>query len=165
MHDKKDLRSLLSVMEKDWETYDKAKLQHMWKDVKLVRFMVKFSLCSTMGSVITHTACRLLVTAFSKNEASNDTNARLLLLSSEFFYDTEKSPNYEITWISQFIASSLGAFAFSNLDGFFIFTIFHLCAQLRILKLDIQNLVAKSKKKLFISELRPIIQRHLELKG
>lgn len=149
------------MMEKDWETDDKIKQQEMWKDVGLVRFMVRFSLWSATGSAITQAACVLVVINFYQNETLN--TSKLLMVSSEFFYDTESSPAYELTWIFQLIASCLGAFAFANLDGFFIFAIFHLCAQLRILQMDIQNMIVRSKKQTFMTLLRQVVKRHLYL--
>ncbi|XP_011882801.1 PREDICTED: uncharacterized protein LOC105570306, partial [Vollenhovia emeryi] len=55
-------------------------------------------------------------------------------LQSYYFYDITKSPQYELTFISQAIVMILGIMSYSGIDNFLGLLIFHICGQLDILK-------------------------------
>ncbi|XP_011861760.1 PREDICTED: odorant receptor 23a isoform X2 [Vollenhovia emeryi] len=59
---------------------------------------------------------------------------RPMPLQSYYFYDITKSPQYELTFISQAIGIVLAIMAYSGIDNFLGLLIFHICGQLDILK-------------------------------
>lgn len=152
-------------MARDWEVKEKTELYEMMKELKLVRFAVKFCVTSGMGTILFYTLYKLhLINYFQKKEDLSDSKIRPLYYSSKFFFNTLSSPLFEFIWISQFITTILTGLVYINYDGFFIISVFHLCGQLRILKLEVQNLVAKSKYQTFSKTIKLIVQRHIQLK-
>ncbi|XP_011861764.1 PREDICTED: odorant receptor 10a-like isoform X1 [Vollenhovia emeryi] len=59
---------------------------------------------------------------------------RPLPLQSYYMYDITKSPQYELTFISQAICIVLSVMCYSGIDNFLGLLIFHICGQLDILK-------------------------------
>lgn len=147
-------------MEHDWEVKDALKLQEMSKNLKLIQFFVKGSMALAEVTVALNAVVRIILINFDKKNSTE----KLLFLSSKFFYDTNQSPTYEITWFGQLLAGILAGVVFINYDSFFVITVFHLCSQLSILKMDIRDLVNQSKKQTFLKALHPIVRRHLQLK-
>lgn len=67
--------------------------------------------------------------------ASNITDqGRPMFLQSYYIYDVTKSPQYELTFISQAIYIIIGIMSYTSIDNFLGLLIFHICGQLDILK-------------------------------
>lgn len=146
-------------MEENWKIKDAVKRHEMRKNLKLTKFIVIFCLASVETSVALYTLIRLLTINFEENSSD-----KLLFLSSKFFYDTNNSPAYEVTWMCQLMATILAGIVFMNYDAFFIITVLHLSSQFSVLKMDIKDLVVKSNKEnMFTEALKAVVQRHLQL--
>lgn len=150
-------------MIQDWTFIEEeSKRYKMIKNQRIARFIVKFTLVLVWSSCVFYTLRKLLLNYLSRsNEILDD---KLLFLSSKFFFDIQRSPIYEIIWLGQVISTILSVCIYISYDAFFIILVFHLCAQLSILKLNIRNLVSLSRKETFTEMLETIVERHLQLK-
>lgn len=147
-------------MEEDWRAVeDEAKRNEMSKNLKFVTFIAKFCLTSVVTTVSIYTMIQLLFIDFDKNSKNKP-----LYVPSTFFYETQSRPIYEITWVSQLMATYMTGIVYMNYDAFFIILVMHLCGQLNVLKLNIKDLVLQSKKQTFNKTIEAIVQRHLQLK-
>ncbi|XP_023246055.1 odorant receptor 22c-like [Copidosoma floridanum] len=82
----------------------------------------------------------------------------LLAVKNKMSFET-----YRLIWIMQFFAAIISAAAFTSFDGFFIFSILHLCAQLLNLQLSIRNISRKSKQRSFVKLITVLVNRHIHL--
>lgn len=164
----KEFGNLLKLMEDDWKISEATKRKKMSKNLSYFRFIQKFSLIGVVAMISLYSVVQLLNTSAElpeSNETLNSTKIRVYYIQSIFFFNAEKNPNFQITWIMQCYATMWSAIAFINYDGIFFITVLHLCAQLSILKMDIRNLVSLSEKQGFDRTIKPIVQRHQQLKG
>lgn len=63
-----------------------------------------------------------------------------LLLQTYYLRDTTESPYFEIVFVAQTAVVVLGAFSYTGIDNFLGLMIFHICAQMEILKTRLLNL-------------------------
>lgn len=155
-------------MEDDWKISEVTKRKKMLINLGYFKFIQKFSLIGVVAMINLYTIKQLLalmVDSPESNEISNNSNVQIQYLKSQFFFNVEKSPNFEVTWGMQYFFTLWSAIAFINYDGFFYITVLHLCAQLSILRMDVRNLVSLSKEQGFDVTIKPIVERHLQLKG
>lgn len=87
-------------------------------------------------------------------------HGRLLPLQAYYFYDTEKSPQFELTLGIQAATMFLGAITYTSVDAFLALTIFHICGQLENFRYRLANLVSCKD---FDSALRDNVQTHIRL--
>ena len=96
-----------------------------------------------------------------------DYGDRHLLVQSYFPYDYSKSPNYEITHVSQLIAGFFVGMSVSIPDNYFAALVFHASAQFEILGTHIENFIREDKKALrarnFNTKLGYFVGRHVHL--
>lgn len=157
--------NLLNIMSEEWKVKDDYKRREMQKNQRLVRIMAKLCVGSVVASSIFYTVFKIYsVGLLQKNDVSDDSNVRPLLLSSKFFFKIESAPVYVIIALCQFLSSIILGFIYGCYEGLFIIFIFHLCSQLKILKIDVKNLINQSKKQTFASAVKPIIDTHSRLK-
>ncbi|XP_011698563.1 PREDICTED: odorant receptor 13a-like isoform X2 [Wasmannia auropunctata] len=83
-----------------------------------------------------------------------------MLAQTHYVYDVTKSPQYELTFISQIICITLAMIIYSGIDNFFGLLILHICGQLDILKNRLTNL---DKYINYHEILKSCITRHLRL--
>lgn len=149
----------MKSMSEDWkETLDKTKRRHMLKDLKFVRVLVKFSVYAAVASVFL-IGFNAIYDSFRVKDANKP-----LVISSEFFFNTESSPIYEIVWLGQFIACVIVAVVLNIYNGFFIISVNHLCAQLVTLGIDIKNILSQSTAQTSDHKIKLVVQKHLQLK-
>jgi len=67
---------------------------------------------------------------------------RLLPLQTYYFYDTDKSPYFEFTFIVQALTISLAAITYTSVDSFLGLTIFHVTGQLENFRYQLINLIS-----------------------
>lgn len=152
-------------MEEDWKVEDIDKRNLMLKSIKFPKFMVKFTFLSVAGSGFTYTIYRLAYIKFYKSDQTlNQAHIRLSYVESEFFFNTQSSPIYELVWGSQCVAIAMAVLPYAVYESFFVVLVYHLSTQLSVLRLDIKNLLSQSKKQTFPSALNLIVRRHLYLK-
>ncbi|KAI4497886.1 hypothetical protein M0802_007002 [Mischocyttarus mexicanus] len=84
---------------------------------------------------------------------------RNLLFRAYFPYDTQISPNYELTFIAQLIAAFYAATSYTAVDTFIAMLVLHICGQLSNLKRDLINLQSRTSNE-FKIKLSYIVEKH-----
>lgn len=64
-----------------------------------------------------------------------------LPLQTYYFYDTDKSPQFELTFLVQTITLSLAGIIYTSVDAFLGLVIFHICGQLENFRHRLGNLI------------------------
>jgi hypothetical protein len=164
----KDLNYLVIKIAEDWRESGKEKQRIMWTNVKFSRGIILGCVILSNGTVIAYAIERILVLDFSPSVLDymdNESTTRHMFYLSKFFFETKESPIFEICWIFQLIGSILGANTFSSFDGFFIFSILHLCGQIANLQMDFKEVINQSRKtkQEFAESLGSIVKRHNQL--
>ncbi|EFN70671.1 hypothetical protein EAG_03860, partial [Camponotus floridanus] len=82
-------------------------------------------------------------------------------LQSYYFYDTDKSPQFELTYLTQVIGMFLAVVIYTSVDSFLGLVIFHICGQLenfrsRLISLDAGNEFNKTLSNNVVTHLRLI---------
>lgn len=144
-------------MATDWEIKDKIKRAEMLETQKFVVLILKASYISGIPYVAFYFVKEALVNMGLPREE------RKLCVSSEFYFDTQSFPIYEIVWVCQGFVGGLFDFFIIVYDGLFIAVLLHLCTQLKILKMDIKSLTMTPGDSTFNNSIKSIVQRHLEL--
>jgi len=85
---------------------------------------------------------------------------RLLPLQAYYFYNTDKSPYFELTLVVQALTISLSAITYTSVDAFLGVAIFHLTGQLENFRFQLLNLVSRDD---FCNALHTNVQTHLRL--
>ncbi|KYM88527.1 hypothetical protein ALC53_03010 [Atta colombica] len=83
-----------------------------------------------------------------------------LPLQTYYFYDTDKSPQFELTLVIQAITIFLAAITYTSVDAFLGLTILHICGQLENYRSRLINLVSCKD---FNNALRSNVIAHLRL--
>lgn len=83
-----------------------------------------------------------------------------LPLQTYYFYDTDPSPQFELTFLTQVITISLAAIIYTSIDAFLGLVILHICGQLENFKHRIVNLISCKD---FNNALRNSVMTHLRL--
>lgn len=152
-------------MIEDWKVDEKVKLHIMLKNQRLMRLVVKFSIPACIVSCLIFVYFRSLsLYNFKSVDESDVLISRPLFYKANFFFDVEKSPIYEIIYFNQTSHAFTVGLSFICYNSLIIISILHLCDQLRILKLDIENLTTQSKNKSYQIKIKEIVQRHFQLK-
>jgi len=85
---------------------------------------------------------------------------RTLPLQTYYFYDTDKSPQFELTFLVQAMTIFLAAITYTSVDAFLGLTILHICGQLENFR---RRLISLSSRKNFDCALRDSVIAHLRL--
>ncbi|EFN70661.1 hypothetical protein EAG_03850, partial [Camponotus floridanus] len=85
---------------------------------------------------------------------------RTLPLQTYYFYDTDKSPQFELTLLVQAMTIFLAAITYTSVDAFLGLTILHICGQLENFR---RRLISLSSRKDFDCALRNSVIAHLRL--
>lgn len=83
-----------------------------------------------------------------------------LPLQTYYFYDTDKSPQFELTYIIQAMTIFLAAVTYTSVDAFLGLTVLHICGQLENFRCRLVSLVSCKD---FNSALRNNVIAHLRL--
>ncbi|KAK1133298.1 hypothetical protein K0M31_011114 [Melipona bicolor] len=160
---KKALTLLLSQMLDDWtEPIANRDRQTMMKNAKISR-MISI-VCSTLTYFMLLAFISLQIWSNMQNASETDLGG--LLHPATFPYDTNKSPNFEITWLGQFIGTVLTAICYSCFDTFLAVLVLHLCGQLTVLRVALEDLANSTKCNNYTSfheRLGIIVNRHNQL--
>ncbi|XP_058808730.1 odorant receptor 13a-like [Phymastichus coffea] len=144
------LNQLVLSMFNDWTSPKTNKeLLVMWKNARRGRLMSIIIILLAEGTVIAYFVAAVY---FNYNAYARQTNPennvtekfRPLYLKADFFYDVQKSPVFEITWIFQCFSTIFAASSFSAVDAFFAVLVLHLCGQLNNLKENLKSLLLSS---------------------
>ncbi|KAK9309153.1 hypothetical protein QLX08_001110 [Tetragonisca angustula] len=160
---KKALTLLISQMLDDWtEPIANHDRQTMMRNAKISR-MISI-VCSTLTYFMLLAFISLQIWSNMQNASEADLGG--LLHPATFPYDTNKSPNFEITWLGQFMGTVLTAICYSCFDTFLAVLVLHLCGQLTVLRLALEDLANSTKctnYTRFHEQLGIIVNRHNQL--
>ncbi|XP_012538923.3 odorant receptor 63a [Monomorium pharaonis] len=131
----------------------------MIKRARITRILAILGYFMMLMSLI---LCTILpIFGISMRYLTNETDpSKLLPLQSYYIYDKNKSPFYEVSYITQSLGITISGGIYSNVDSFFSVLVFHVCGQLEILKMRINNL---DKFKNFEIALSHSVQNHIRL--
>jgi len=114
-----------------------------------------------MMAIASCTAVIIPIYGISLRYVTNITDSnKPLLLQAYYVYDVTKSPQYEITFVAQTIATLIGIMPYTGVDNFLSLLVFHISGQLDILRNHITHL---DKVANFTNTLRICIRHHVEL--
>ncbi|KAH0954327.1 OrU20, partial [Eciton burchellii] len=136
----KGMIDVLKMMEQDWATSRIKKERNiMIEKAQITRLIVTCAfviifVCATFAII-------LPVFGISMRGLSNITDpGKLLPLPSYYVYDVTKSPQYELTYISQSVSMCMAIMPYTGIDNFLGLLVLHICGQLDILKSRLENL-------------------------
>ncbi|XP_018303742.1 uncharacterized protein [Mycetomoellerius zeteki] len=157
---RKVLLSIVNMMAEDWMAYKLDRERNvMIKHARIARLIMM------IGYVIMFLSC------FTTNilpffgiqivYATNSTDRRKLLpLETYHFYDTDKSPQFELTFLIQAMTILFTTIIYMSVDIFLIVIILHICGQLENFRCRLINLISCKN---FNKILNDIVATHLRL--
>ncbi|XP_011695994.1 PREDICTED: uncharacterized protein LOC105454807 [Wasmannia auropunctata] len=157
---KKDLEPVINMIVEDWLRTKTAQERNiMIKHARYARTMVIF------GCIMMVIALVVVIIApcfgYTMRYLTNLTDpGRPMLVQTYYLRDITETPYYEIVIAAQATANLMAAISYTGLDTFLCLLVFHICAQLEILKNRLLNL---DSFKNFSTGLSFIIQDHLRL--
>ncbi|XP_051164864.1 uncharacterized protein LOC127283812 [Leptopilina boulardi] len=162
---KEELKSLVVAISDDWnnkKTEEERLI--MWNMARLARKISIFCTFLSQGTVVGHTLSEISILINDRFQSPSGNFTYRSYLISYFPYDTKSSPIFELTWLSQFLATFLSTITYSGVHSFFAVLVMHLCGQFNILKIQITATINKITHERRINDFqkiyRQIIQRH-----
>lgn len=131
----------------------------MMKQARIARRLVQ------LGCIIMVSAIVIIIIppcfGYSMRYLTNVTDpGKPLLLQTYYFQDTTQSPYFEIAFVAQAAAVVMAAFSYTGIDNFLGLIVFHICAQMEILK---ERFLSLKEYKDFNIGLSTNVQNHLRL--
>ncbi|XP_058802884.1 odorant receptor 82a-like [Phymastichus coffea] len=169
---RKDLDVLIAAMIEDWKVVknhaEKLIMRRNAKISYLISIVIFWVVGSTVATFFALNCYKRIKEsqAFRMGKVNASERIRPMYMLSKFPYDAQKSPYYEITWICQILSAVSAATVFASITGFFVSIIFHLCAQLELLRERFKYLLARAALNESGNEhliLSPIVERHMYL--
>ncbi|XP_072752173.1 odorant receptor 10-like [Anoplolepis gracilipes] len=154
------LLSIVKMMTEDWMTPKiKTERDVMVKRAQTARIIViiGYILMIFMFILIIVLPCFGLSYRHLTNLTDRD---RPLPLSTYYFYDTDKSPQFELTFFVQATTIFLAVIPYTSVDAFLGIVVFHICGQLENFE---RRLVSLTSCKDFDSALRDNMRAHIRL--
>ncbi|XP_011879043.1 PREDICTED: odorant receptor 43a-like isoform X2 [Vollenhovia emeryi] len=157
---KEDLTSVVSMVVADWvRTKTEDERDTMIKQARFARRIVVF------GCIMMVLAIIIIVIppcfGYSMRYLTNVTDpGQPLLLQTYYFRDMTQSPYFEIAFVAQTAAVIMAAFSYTGIDNFLGLVVFHICAQMEILRTRFTNL---HEYKDFNLGLSTNVQNHMRL--
>ncbi|KAJ8687017.1 hypothetical protein QAD02_022811, partial [Eretmocerus hayati] len=149
------LRKLVNLIYHNWMgTTKESELDIMKKYAERSRLfsIACVSLCE--GTVISYTLRAIIISQSGRN-------VNTMYFPGFFPYDTLSSPNYEVTWTLQMIATFFAAGTFASVDSFIITSMFHLCGQLKNLQNILREIGSDEiQQHSFTRLLSDIVEKH-----
>ncbi|XP_039307768.1 odorant receptor 13a isoform X2 [Solenopsis invicta] len=154
------LLSIINMMEEDWIALKTdAERNVMIKRARTARMIV---ICGCVLMIMAFTSIIVFpIFGVPFRRLTNITDRdKPLPLQTYYFYDTDKSPQFEITLVIQAITIFLAAVTYTSVDAFLGLTVLHICGQLENFKYRLDNLISCKD---FNSALRSNVIIHLRL--
>ncbi|XP_018376865.1 PREDICTED: uncharacterized protein LOC108770068 [Trachymyrmex cornetzi] len=154
------LWSIMNMIAEDWMAFKlDGERNVMIKRAQIARFiMIIGYVLAIIGflSVIVPPYFGIQI-MYAKNFSNR---SKLLPLETFHFYDTDKSPQYELTFFIHIITTLLAAIIYMSIDMLLILIILHICGQLENFKYRLLSLVSYKN---FNKVLNNVIATHLRL--
>lgn len=141
-----------------------------WMNVKTdkeLRVMIKRARYARIITIIGYTfmfvgiGLLVLLPCFGKTvRYVTGDSSKPLPLQTNYYYNTDRSLNYELTFVAQTVMCIMAAASYSGVDNLFGLLMFHLCSQMENLK---EKLINMRQYKSFKSGLNFIIKDHTRL--
>ncbi|KYN43792.1 Odorant receptor 43a, partial [Trachymyrmex septentrionalis] len=131
---KKELEPVINMIVEDWlRTKTVQERDTMVKQARIARIMVMF------GCTMMTLACIILIIppcfGYTTRYLTNLTDpGRPMLVQTYYFRDITETPLYEIVISAQAISIIMAAISYTGVDTFLCLLVFHICAQMEILK-------------------------------
>ncbi|XP_011704774.1 PREDICTED: uncharacterized protein LOC105460031 [Wasmannia auropunctata] len=156
----RDVLSIVNMMAEDWIAFKLNKERNvMIKRARTARFIVIIGYVFALIGFFTITIAPYF--DIQATYVGNSTDRRKLLpIETYHFYDTNKSPQFELTYLVQVITLSLAGVIYTLIDAFLGLVIFHICGQLENFRYRLINLPSCKN---FNKVLNNIISTHLRL--
>ncbi|KAF3054315.1 Odorant receptor 186 [Nylanderia fulva] len=154
------LSSIINMIAEDWLSLkQRAERDVMRKRASNTRlFMLSLFITFILAYVL------VIVTTYFDIPLRPLTNLtdqnKLLPFQTYYLYDTDKSPQFELTFFIQAIALFQALMIHYGVHTFLVFMIFHICGQLENFKNQIFNLLSSKE---FNTALSSIVMTHLRL--
>ncbi|XP_011706036.1 PREDICTED: uncharacterized protein LOC105461232 [Wasmannia auropunctata] len=154
------LMSIINMMAEDWMAFKLDRERDvMIKQAQTARFIMIIGYIVTIMGFVTVTVPPYFgIQILYATNFSNRT--KLLPLETFHFYDTDKSPQYELTFFIHIVTTLLAAIIYMSVDIFLVLIILHICGQLENLKCRLVSLVSCKN---FNKVLNNIVATHLRL--
>ncbi|XP_011704775.1 PREDICTED: uncharacterized protein LOC105460032 [Wasmannia auropunctata] len=152
--------SIINMMAEDWMSFKLNKERDvMIKRARIARLIMMIGYVFTLMGFVTVTVPAYF--GIQTTYAGNSTDrSKLLPIKTYHFYNTDKSPQFELTFFIQSITALLAATIYVSVDIFLILMILHICGQLENFKCRLINLPSCKN---FNKTLNNIISTHLRL--
>nr|QHN69110.1 odorant receptor 23 [Sirex noctilio] len=163
-YNSKVLRSMLAHIAEDWMTpKSKREREVMLKNAKIARMLSIGGIFLIMVSLGLYIFIHVIVN-LQPGTRNGTVSRRQLLYQAYFPFDTDKTPNYELTCIVQSVAAMYTATSYSGIDTFLAMLVLHLCAQFTNLQFTLKNLVTEHGTEIeFRKNLAIIVNKHERL--
>ncbi|KYM88526.1 Putative odorant receptor 13a [Atta colombica] len=137
---KEAIEPIMNMIVEDW-----VKLKNTEERSIMIRRAQSARIIITFAYCIMGIGCFFLIVlpsfGISMRDTTNITDpGRPMPLQTYYIYDVTKSPQYELTFISQSIYIIIAMMSYSGIDNFLGLLVFHICGQLDILKNRLTNL-------------------------
>ncbi|XP_025264820.1 odorant receptor 13a-like [Camponotus floridanus] len=138
------LLSVINMMKEDWMTLTQvAERDVMMKRVRISRLIIICSYVLMVFTLIMITIFPYFGLSFRHLTNLTDRN-KPLILQTYYCYDTDKSPQFELTYFTQVVGLFMAVVMYASIDSFLGLVIFHVCGQLenfrgRLVNLDADN--------------------------
>ncbi|RLU20566.1 ObirOr5-U13 [Ooceraea biroi] len=154
------LLSILNMMANDWRVF-KVDTQRdvMLKWARTARFIVTCGYIMTGCAVIIAIVFPYFGVPFRRLSNLTDSD-KPLPFQAYYFYDTDPSPQFELTFVFQSITMFLAAVIYTSVDALLGLVILHTCGQLENFKDQLANMAASKN---FDSALRNSVLTHVRL--
>ncbi|KAF3054306.1 Odorant receptor 100 [Nylanderia fulva] len=136
------LSSVLNMMAEDWMALKlSVERDVMIKYAKTSRLFVICTYAVTLSAFILLIvpSCIGQPTRYVTNLTDRN---KPLPMQTYYFYDTDKSPQFELTFLTQALTLILGLYVYLSVDAFLVLLVLHVCGQLENLKHRLVNLVS-----------------------
>jgi len=155
-----DVLLLLNMIKNDWMKPKMARERDvMINRARIARILTIFGYFIMLLPLIL--VAILPIFGITMRYLTNKTDpGKLLPLQTYYIYDRDKSPFYEITYIMQSFAAFTMGLTYTSMDSFLSFLVFHICGQLKNLKMRIIEL---DKFNNFERALAHNVQDHIRL--
>ncbi|XP_036140780.1 odorant receptor 43a [Monomorium pharaonis] len=154
------LLSIVNMMAEDWMTFkldsERAVMIKRARTGRLIMIVGYVIAITAIVTVVTPTYFGIQVMRVTNFTDGN----KALLLDTYPFYDTDKSPQFELTFFFQTITLLLAITIYMTVDIFLLLIILHICGQLENFRYRLIRLVSCKN---FNNTLNNIIASHLRL--
>ncbi|XP_039307807.1 uncharacterized protein LOC105193979 [Solenopsis invicta] len=154
------LLSTVNMMAEDWMAFkSNTERDMMIKRAQTARLVTVigyfFMIIGILGAIIPSIFGIQIISITNHT----DQHKELLFLTYDF-YDTDKSPQYELTFCIQAISLVLAASVYMSIDSFLVLIVLHICGQLENFRCRLVNMISCKN---FDRTLNNIVASHLRM--